>query len=206
MHSAQAMRNTIFALLFITTLLGCKGQSEDPGQPATDTTNTAATTDTTMTATGSMSTAGTVSDLSPDDKEFIVKAGMGGLAEVQMGTAGAGKATNAEVKAFAQRMVTDHGTANGELQILATAKGVGLPTELDGDHKSGLDHVNGLSGAEFDKTFMQHMVSDHEKAVADFSNASQNAKDAELKAWAVKTLPTLQDHLKQAQALNAKLP
>lgn len=200
------MRYTIFALLLATTLLGCKGQGEEPGQPATDTTETAATTDTTMTATGSMSTAGTISDMSPDDKEFIVKAGMGGLTEMQMGNFGIQKATNAEVKAFSQRMVTDHGKANEELQVLATAKGVGLPTELDGEHKSALDHVNGLSGAEFDKTFMQHMVMDHEKAVADFTNASQNARDAELKAWAAKTLPALQDHLKQAQTLNAKLP
>lgn len=200
------MRYTILALLLLTTLLGCKGQGEEPGQPATDTTETAGTTDTTMTATGSMSTAGTVSDMSPDDKEFIVKAGMIGLTELQMGNLGTQKATSAEVKAYAQRLAADHGKANEELQVLATAKGIGLPTELGGEHKSALEHVNGLSGGEFDKTFMQHMVADHEKAVADFTNASQNARDAELKAWAAKTLPTLQDHLKQAQALNAKLP
>ena len=147
-----------------------------------------------------------VGKLASDDISFLKAAAADGIAEVKLGELAQEKGSTAEIKEFGKMMVTDHGKANEELQVLATAKGVGLPTELDGEHKSALDHVNGLSGAEFDKTFMQHMVADHEKAVADFTNASQNAKDAELKAWAAKTLPTLQDHLTQAQAINAKLP
>lgn len=192
-------------LLMVVAFGACKGQSENPGQPATDTTETAAMTDTTMTATGSLSTAGTVADLAPADKEFVSKAGMGGLAEVQMGTLGLQKATNDAVKQFAQRMVTDHSKANEELQVLATAKGLALPTELGGEHKNALEHLTSLSGAEFDKAYMEHMVEDHVKDVAEFEKASQNALDAEVKGWAAKTLPTLQDHLKQARETQGKL-
>lgn len=196
------MKNTATILILITALAACR---ERAGEPVTDTTETAATTDTATTATGSMSTAGTVADVAPADKEFASKAGMAGLAEVQMGTLALTKASSEAVKQFAQRMVADHGKGNEELQVLATAKGLALPTELAAEAKSGLDHLSALSGAEFDKAYMDHMVQDHEKAVADFTNASQNAMDAELKGWAGKTLPTLQDHLTQAKEIRGKL-
>lgn len=186
-------------------LAACKGQSEAPGEPATETTETAATTDTSMTATGSLSTGGTVADVAPADKEFVSKAGMGGLAEVQMGNLAASKATNDAVKQFAQRMVTDHSKANEELQTLASAKGLALPTELAGEHKDALDHLNSLSGAAFDKAYMDHMVQDHEKDVAEFEKASQNAMDAEIKSWAAKTLPTLKEHLTLSKETRGKL-
>ncbi|HEX6160528.1 MAG TPA: DUF4142 domain-containing protein [Thermoanaerobaculia bacterium] len=205
------MKQTFAVLLLagvLTVLLGaCGGQSENAGQPATDTTPTTETTATAsdLSATTTASTGGSVSNMSPDDKEFVMKAGMGGLAEVQMGNLALQKASNADVKAFAQRMVTDHGTANSELQMLATNKGVAVPAELDGAHKGGLEHLTALSGAEFDKAYMQHMVDDHQKAVADFQKASQSAGDTDVKGWASTKLPTLQDHLRQAQEISSKL-
>jgi putative membrane protein len=195
----------IAALLLLFGLGACKKTESDNQVAASQTTETAATTDTTMTATGAMSTGGTVSDMAPADKEFITKAGMGGMAEVQMGNLGTSKATSAAVKAFAQRMVTDHSKANEELQTLATAKGVALPTELDSEHKDAMDHMSSLSGAAFDKAYMDDMVKDHEKDVAEFEKASQSAQDSETKAWAAKTLPTLQDHLKQAKSVRGGL-
>lgn len=196
------MKTIATTLLFLMVLGACR---ERPGEPVTDTTETAATTDTSVTATGSMSTAGTVADMAPADKEFASKAGMTGLAEVQMGNLALANASNEAVKQFAQRMVTDHGKGNEELQVLATAKGLALPTELAAEHKAGLDHLTSLSGAEFDKAYMDHLVQDHEKAVADFTTASQTALDGELKGWASKTLPTLQEHLAMAKDIRGKL-
>jgi putative membrane protein len=140
-----------------------------------------------------------------EDKEFVTKAGMGGLAEVQMGNLALQKASNADVKAFAQRMVTDHSKANAELAEFATAKGLALATELDADHKAAADHLSSLSGADFDKAYMQHMVEDHEKDVAEFDKASTSAADTDLKAWAGKTLPTLKEHLEQAKTTARKV-
>ena len=166
-------------------------------QPMTDTmaTDTAAT-DTSTTSAGSFS---------PTDAEFVSKAAMGGLAEVQYGNLALQKAQSADVKSFAQKMVTDHGAANQELQALATSKGATLPTELAGEHKTGFDHLNSLSGAEFDKAYMQHMVADHEKDVAEFEKASTSATDSELKAFASKTLPILKQHKQLADETSKKV-
>jgi predicted outer membrane protein len=68
-------------------------------------------------------------------------------------------------------------------------------------HQQHIDHLRGLSGEEFDRAFGKHMVQDHQKAVAKFTKASQSLDDAELKSFAAKTLPTLQQHLAAAQQL-----
>ena len=80
-----------------------------------------------------------------------------------------------------------------------------LPNDLDANHKALRDKLSKLSGSEFDKAYMREMVSDHEKDVAAFKKESTSAKDADLKNWAAKTLPTLEDHLKQAKSTAAKV-
>ena len=189
-------------------LLAACGAENRTGQPETDTTATNAQSPqqtSSEAATTTATSGGTLSAMSPEDKEFVVKAGMGGLYEVQTGNLALQNASSAEVKAFAQRMVTDHGKANAELATLATTKGLALPAELEGDHESAFEHLSSLSGAEFDKAYIQHMVEDHDKAVADFDKASTSSTDAELKAWAGKTLPTLQEHAAMAKDLARKM-
>jgi putative membrane protein len=190
------------------TLLAACGAEDRTGQPENDTTATTGQSvqeTTPAAATTTATSGGTLSAMSPEDKEFVVKAGMGGLFEVQSGTLALQKAGSADVKAFAQRMVTDHGKANAELAQLATTKGLALPTELDGDPQAAYEHLASLSGAEFDKAYMQHMVEDHGKAVADFDKASTSASDADLKAWAGKTLPTLKEHDTMAKDIARKM-
>jgi putative membrane protein len=133
------------------------------------------------------------------DRKFMENAALGGLAEVQMGKLAQEKAQSAEVKQFGQRMVDDHSKANAELQKIAAAKGVQLPTELDRKHKRDYERLQKLSGAKFDAEYMEHMVSDHKKDVSDFRAAAKNAKDPDLKAFASSTLPTLESHLQMAQ-------
>ncbi len=201
------IRNVALAASLAVLLVAC-GRENQSGQPETDTTGDVQSiqqTADTASATTTGAAAGTLTVMSNDDKEFVTKAGMAGLAEVQMGNLALQKAANADVKAFAQRMVTDHSKANAELAQFATAKGLALPTELSGEPQSGYEHLNGLSGAAFDKAYMEHMVADHEKAVADFDKASTSSTDADLKAWAGKTLPTLREHLEQAKTTARKL-
>jgi putative membrane protein len=196
------------ALLTLLAAFGCKKQETE----VTDTSATvAATTDSTATDTGatptdtSSTTSGSVSNLSDSDKDFMMKAAIGGIDEVMLGQMASGKATKPDVKAFADRMVTDHSKANDELKQLATTKGVTLPTDIDADHKAANDKVMANNGAAFDKAYMDDMVEDHKKDVAEFEKASKEAQDPDLKAWAAKTLPTLQDHLKMAQDTQKKL-
>jgi putative membrane protein len=140
------------------------------------------------------------SQLASSDRQFIMEAARGGMAEVELGQLASDKAESPAVKQFAQRMVTDHGKANDELKSLAQSKNIMLPTDLDAKHKATKDRLSKLSGAQFDRAYMQDMVSDHQKDVSEFKKQSTSAKDPELKAWAAKTLPTLQEHLQMAQA------
>ena len=199
-------KNTVaFAVVL---LAACGGSENTTGTPETDTTMTTGQSiqeTGTASATTTASTGGGMSAMSPEEKEFVSKAGMGGMFEVQAGNLALQKSTNADVKSYAQRMVTDHGMANAELAQLATTKGLALPTELGGDHKGAFDHLNAMSGAEFDKSYMQHMVEDHDKAVADFDRVATTGADADLKSWAGKTLPVLKEHPTLAREVSSKL-
>lgn len=124
--------------------------------------------------------------------------------EVELGQVAVQKGNSDEVKQFGQRVVDDHSKANDQLKSLAEQKGVTLPTDLDAKNKAIQDKLCGLSGEQFDKMYMQHMVMDHKKDIAEFKKESTNAKDSDLKNWVSQTLPTLQDHLKQSQEVSAK--
>src|SRR2546429_4055644 len=137
--------------------------------------------------------------VSAADASFMKKAAAGGIAEVEMGKLAQDKASSADVKAFGKRMVDDHSKANDELKSLASQKGVDVPSEPGAKEKADMARLSKLSGAEFDRAYMKEMVNDHKKDVAEFQKESQSAKDADLKSWAGKTLPTLKEHLKMAQ-------
>src|SRR3954470_23916371 len=138
------------------------------------------------------STAG--GTMAASDQAFAKEAATGGMAEVDLGKLAADKASNPDVKQFGQRMVDDHGKANDELKSLAAKKGVTLPATPDAAEKATQARLSKLSGAAFERAYMQDMVKDHDKDVAAFKRASTNAGDADLKAWAAKTLPTLEEH------------
>ena len=120
----------------LTLLVACSSENRT-GLPETDTTGTAQSRSRRRPRRRRRPAraAGRSARMTPADKEWVTKAGMGGLAEVQTGNLALQKAQNADVKAFAQRMVTDHRKANEELEQLATTKGLTLPAQLDGDHK-----------------------------------------------------------------------
>ncbi len=193
----------------VALLAACGGNESNRGEgvPETNTTGSVQSVQqtTSATATTTASGGGTVSNSTPEDKEFVSKAGMGGLAEVQLGSLALQNAQSADVKAFAQRMVADHSKANAQLAELATVKGLVLPTELAGPHKDALEHLQSLHGADFDKAYMQHMVSDHEEDVKEFDHASTSATDADIKGWAGKTLPVLREHLALAKTVAQKV-
>jgi putative membrane protein len=190
----------------ITLLALFAGCGEKAGQPGTETTASTATTSETTTTIAENATApgGTVSTVPPADKEFAAKAGEANLAEIQMGQLALQKASSADVKAFAQRMVTDHTAAGDKFKPIVTAKGLAVAAELSGDAKAAYDHLSSLSGAEFDKAYIGHMVEDHQKAESLFSTEATSGGDADLKEFAAETLPTIQKHSKLAQQLAAR--
>ncbi len=140
-----------------------------------------------------------------DDSEFAVKAASGGLMEVALGRIAQQKAQNAQVKEFGAQMVKDHEKANAELKALAATKNITLPTAPGEDKQKDIDRLSKLSGAEFDKEYISFMKDDHEADVKEFKEAAQDAKDPDVKAFAAKTLPTLQMHLDMVTAIDKKM-
>jgi putative membrane protein len=139
---------------------------------------------------------------SSPDEMFVLDVAKDGMAEVELGKLASEKATNDEVKKFGQRMVTDHGKAGDELKTLAQSKSITLPSDVDAKAKATRDRLAKLSGAAFDRAYMQDMVAGHRKAVAAFKKESTAGKDPDVKAWATKTLPTIEEHLKMAQDIS----
>lgn len=197
------MRRVFWMTMAILALMigACRHETDQTSTTSAQVTDTGSNPETTATTTTATATAAVPND----DKDFVVKAAQGGMAEVSMGNLGLQKATNADVKAFAQRMVTDHSKANDELKALAPTKGITLPADVNDEQKAALNHLSGLSGAEFDRAYMDHMVADHEKDVAEFQKETTSTGDTDISGWASKTLPTLQSHLQQAKDTRAKL-
>ena len=131
--------------------------------------------------------------LSDKDKTFMVNAAKGGMMEVEWGKLAAQHAQNADVKKFGNRMVTDHSKANSELMALAKEEGVSLPAaKASGKWKS-------------DKDYMDMMVKDHEKDLAEFQAEAQNGTDPDLKKFADKTSKMVKKHLDMAKETQGKL-
>jgi putative membrane protein len=139
----------------------------------------------------------------PAEQAFVKQAVLDGMTEVEMANIASAKSSSEEVKTFAARMLQDHSKANAELAALAQSKSIKVPTKLDIKHKAMVNALQVRSGASFDAAYAQHMAADHAKAVALFTKESQSP-DADMAAFAKQTLPTLQEHKRLADALDAK--
>ena len=148
------------------------------------------------------------SQLSRADEGFISQAAQNGHAEVEASKMALEKASDPKVKEFAKHMVEDHTKANEELRSLASSKGVELPDgpSLLQKGKSKL-MLSTADGEDFDRRYMDSMgITAHEDTIELFEKAVKEAEDAEVKAFAQKTLPKLQEHLKMAQEIQQSLP
>jgi len=137
--------------------------------------------------------SGDVSSLSAKDKTFMKKAAKGGMMEVAMGQVAEQKAQSDDVKSFGKRMVTDHSKANDELKSIASKKGVQLPSK---EHSSKWTS---------DKTYMDMMIKDHEKDLAEFKEEASSGSDPDVKKFADDTAKMVQEHLDLAKETQGKL-
>lgn len=135
-------------------------------------------------------------------EDFVKNAFQAGMLEVEAGKVALAQGSNAEVKAFAQRMVADHGKANDELKTIAAGKNISVSDKLDAKHQAKLTALKAKKGADFDKAYGADMMKGHEQAVALFKQASTSSTvNADLQLFARKTLPTLQEHAQLAMEL-----
>lgn len=140
-----------------------------------------------------------------DDTEFAVKAASGGLLEVELGKLAEQKGRSAKVKEFGAQMVKDHTKANAELKALAASKNITIPSTPGEDQQKDIADIGKLSGAEFDKKYISYMKDDHEEDVKEFKKAANDARDADIKAFAAKTLPVIQMHLDMVKTIDKSI-
>jgi len=141
--------------------------------------------------------------LSERDFKFVNEASRGGLAEVKLGELAKEKGASQVVKDFGERMVTDHGKANDELAKIATTKNAVPSVDLTRKENSTFEKLQKASGKDFDKEYASAMVKDHKEDVKAFKDAVEDLKDPDLKAFASKTLPILEEHLQMAEQMEA---
>jgi len=175
----------------------CQNKAKDSKESA-DSSNTVKDTSTNAAATGGIA-------VDENDAKFVTTAANDGMAEVDAGKMAQQKAVSKRVKAFADMMVADHSKANDELAAIAKTKNITLPAGPDEEKQKMAADMGKMSGKAFDKDYVNGMVDGHEKAVKLFTDASQNCKDADLKAFATKTLPTLKMHLDSIRAIKASM-
>ena len=135
------------------------------------------------------------------DEAFIRTADAIGQAEVKLGQIAEQYGASDAVKKFGARMVEDHTRLGKELRDLAGNKGLNLPEGLDQKHQQLMDELSKLRRADFDRAYTKDMVEGHQKAIDQFETEAKSGQDADVKAWAEKSLPALREHLRMAQQI-----
>jgi putative membrane protein len=137
--------------------------------------------------------------------EFATKAANGDMIEIETSKIAVKMTKNAEVKKFAQMMVTDHTKTSAELKDWAGKTTVALPAALDGLNMATVDNIKNADAAGFDDKYLDTIIDAHEDAVEAFTDYAENGQEANLKAWATATLPKLTTHMNDAKALRDKI-
>lgn len=139
------------------------------------------------------------------DNEFVKNAANGSLMEIELGKLAQANSSNERIKSFGSMMVKDHGNAYEQLKSLVSSKNIVLPTTLGEDHQKHLDHLKDRKGPAFDLSYMKMMVKDHRGDIKRFKDAAEDAVDADIRTFAVETLPILQKHLDSAKAIHTAI-
>jgi putative membrane protein len=196
------MKKVFLAATFIAALMV---QACNSGKSSNGSSDSSSMDSTTMGSVSEMSTdTSGMNPASSDPKDFMEKAAVGGIMEVEAGKVAQSQASSASVKEFAALMIKDHTAANEELKGIAAKKSVTLPTSLPADKQQHLDAMKKMSGADFDKHYIGMMVEDHGKTVSLFQAGSKNS-DAEASAFATKTLPIIEGHFTKAKEIQSTL-
>jgi len=135
---------------------------------------------------------------------FLEKAAIAGNMEVEIGKMAESKASNKRIKEFAERMVKDHTKTNNDLKKLADKKKITIPISIPEADQNHINEMAKLSGAQFDKHYMDMMVKDHVKTLDLFKSATTSG-DIDVRRFAAKTLRMIEGHYKLATDLSFDL-
>jgi putative membrane protein len=139
--------------------------------------------------------------LSTTDATFMTAAARGGLAEVQMGQLAQRNGRSEAVRRFGRQMVEHHGRSNQEMLALAQQKQITPPSTMGAEHQRIHDDLSKLRGGAFDRAYARAMVQDHQEDLRLYQEEAANGTDHDVKAFAARHVPLLQEHLRMAQRL-----
>lgn len=204
------MKNSILTLLAVAAMASCSKKDSVSTNSTVDSTD--------MTSNAPMDSPQTLNDsaavssveaatqnLSAQDKLFVDAAAKGGMMEVMMGELAATNATNSSVRSLGKMIAKDHNMANDELKKWAASVNYSLPSSMDAAQQKMHNDLKSKKGADFDKAYVDMMVNDHKKDIAAFKKESTDGADANLKAFAGKTLPTLENHLMESEKVKTEM-
>lgn len=138
---------------------------------------------------------------SSSDTEFMKWAATSNMTEAHLGKMAQEQASSSDVKSFGQTLVQDHTKAYDELSAVAKKTGETVPTGIDIRRNHAIEQLMHDKGAAFDRRFLSHEIQDHKKAIAEFKREAEKGQNPDVKAYAQKMLPTLQEHLQKAEEL-----
>ena len=145
------------------------------------------------------------SSVNSADQQFIRRAAVGNLEEVELGKLAVQKSLSNDVKKFAQQMIDDHSKASDHLKQLAAKKGIRLPSNANASSRATANRLNKMSGDQFDNAYMAQMLKDHKQDVEDFRKESKTTQDRDIRGFVTETLPILEDHPKKAETITPDL-
>jgi len=139
------------------------------------------------------------------DSAFIREALAGNLLEINLGDMARQQAADSSVKQFGLRMVTDHSSMQSQLSSLAARNGLAIQPKLDATQQAQVTRLRQLSGAAFDRAYMNAMVQDHQRDVTEFQRQSTSAHSPEVRQLATSGLTVIRGHLDMAQQIDGTL-
>lgn len=145
-----------------------------------------------------------VQPVQKDASDFAVAAANGGMMEVELGKVAQEKGVSKRVKDFGAMMVKDHSEANDNLKLIASRLNITLPDSVSDDSRKEIDKLKMKKGKDFDKAYVDMMLDDHKKDIAEFRKCADNCSDSSIKSFASTTLPTLEKHLDSVQSISGK--
>lgn len=140
-----------------------------------------------------------------DAQTFVEKAAISNMFEVESGELALEKAEDPKIRALAEEMVRDHGSASQTLESTLDEAGVEvrMPDQMDAEHRQKLEQLQAAEGAEFERMYLEMLAEGHEKDVSLFEQYAQSGDNDALKQFASETLPTLQEHKRDVEELKS---
>ena len=143
--------------------------------------------------------------VSDKDKKWLDYAATDNQGEIQASLLAEKKAQSLAVKAFVRLMVNDHVQVESRLAALVNDLGVDVPNGPGEDNRKKISEMQALHAQQFDQRFMEEQIKDHTDDIRKFSDEAQSTENAEVKRFALETLPILKQHLALAEAVQNSL-